>query len=120
LFSLGQEKKENKFMANYDREFKSLLLGAIDEALNMLGETSKEAIFFFIEEKFGLKKEEIPRNMEEFSNALRMIFGDVGCYFIEEQILNRLYARLGLVYSRRPEKKFSECIKAVYNIIRRE
>jgi len=120
LFSLGQEKKEKKFMANIDREFRSLLLEAVDEALSMLGETSREAIFFFIEEKFGLRKEEIPQNLEEFSNALRMIFGDVGCYFLEEQILNRLYARLGLVYSKRPKRKFSECISVVYNIIHRE
>jgi len=107
-------------MASTNREFRNLLLEAVDEALSILGETSKSAIFFFIKEKFGLRKEAIPHNLEEFSNALRTIFGDTGCFFLEEQILNRLYARLGLIYQKRPNQNFSECIRTVYELLHRE
>jgi len=107
-------------MANTDQEFRNLLLESVDEALSILGETSKDAVFFFIKEKFGLRKEEIPQNLENFSNALRIIFGDTGCFFLEEQILNRLYTRLGLIYTKRPKQRFSECISIVYELIHRE
>lgn len=104
-------------MATDDREFRNLLLEAVDEALSILGETSKDAIFFFIKEKFGLGKEEIPQNLEKFSNALRMMFGDTGCFFLEEQILNRLYTRLGIIHQRRPNQKFSACIRTAYDLL---
>lgn len=107
-------------MADNRREFSNLLLEAVEEALSILGETARDAIFFFIKEEFNLRREEIPRNPEKFSNALKAIFGDAGCFLLEEQILYRLYARLGLTYHGRLRRSFSECISIAYELFHKE
>ena len=43
-------------MADNRREFSNLLLEAVEEALSILGETARDAIFFFIKEEFNLRR----------------------------------------------------------------
>jgi hypothetical protein len=66
-------------------EFDRLLLEAVDEGLCILGESSKQAIYFHLERNFGIKKDEIPSKLEAFSGALEQIFG-FGANFIEISI----------------------------------
>jgi len=75
-------------------EFDRLLLEAVDEGLSILGESSKQAIYFHLERSFSIKKDEIPYKLETFSNALEQIFG-LGANFIEISIMRRLYKKLG-------------------------
>ena len=56
-------------------EFDKLLMSAIDEALNSLGESVKQSIYFHIEHKFHVARNEIPENLEEFQGGLEKIFG---------------------------------------------
>src|SRR3989304_2727383 len=58
------------------RDFDKLLLNAIDEALNSLGESVKQSIYFHIENKFCVARNDIPENLEEFQGGLEKIFGD--------------------------------------------
>ena len=64
------------------RDFDELLLSAIDDALNSLGESVKQSIYFHIENKFNIKKREIPKNLKKFQTSLEKIFGQ-GALFIE-------------------------------------
>jgi len=76
-------------------EFNRLLVSAIDEALNSLGESVKQSIYFHIENKFTVERNEIPENLEEFQGGLEKIFG-AGARFIEILIMKNLHTKIGL------------------------
>ena len=77
------------------REFDKLLVSAIDEALNSLGESVKQSIYFHIENKFKVPRNKIPENLEEFQGGLEKIFG-AGAQFIEILIMKNLHTKVGL------------------------
>lgn len=76
------------------REFDKLLVRAIDEALNSLGESVKQFIYFYIENKFKLSRDEISENLFEFQGGLERIFG-AGAQYIEILIMKNLHAKIG-------------------------
>jgi hypothetical protein len=53
-----------------EQEFNELFIEAVDETLCALGEGAKTAIYFHIEKKFKIKKEDIPKKIESFTTAL--------------------------------------------------
>jgi hypothetical protein len=76
------------------QEFNRLLLEAVDEGLSTLGESSKQAIYFHLEKRFAIKKQEIPEKIKLFAYAIEKIFG-LGANFLEILIMRRLYEKLG-------------------------
>ena len=76
------------------REFDKLLVSAIDEALNSLGASVKQSVYFHIENKFKVPREKIPKNLGEFQVGLEKIFG-VGAQFIEILIMKNLHIKIG-------------------------
>jgi len=75
-------------------DFNELLLEAIDDALSSLGESSKIAIYFFLEEKFNIQKHEIPYKLEDFACALERML-NVGAKWLEILFIKKLNATLG-------------------------
>jgi hypothetical protein len=75
-------------------EFDKLLANAIDEALNSLGESVKQSIYFHIENNFKLTRDAIPENLVEFQGGLEKIFG-VGAQYIEILIMKNLHKKIG-------------------------
>ena len=71
------------------------MLSAIDEALNSLGESVKQSIYFHIENRFSVTRNEIPENLAEFQGGLEKIFG-TGARFIEILIMKNLHSKVGL------------------------
>ncbi len=59
-----------------DQNYEAILLQSIDEALLTLGENVRLSIYFHLQTKFGLPKNEIPNQSVEFSDALDKIFGE--------------------------------------------
>jgi len=76
-------------------KFDCLLVKAIDESLNFLGESAKYSIYFHLEVSFGLKKEEIPKKPDVFAEKLEELFRD-GSEYIKRIILKRLFESAGL------------------------
>jgi len=74
--------------------FDKILLGAIDEALKSLGESVRQAMYFHIENKFSVARNEIPEKLQEFQGGLKEIFG-TGAQFIESLIIKNLHTRIG-------------------------
>ena len=91
-------------------DFDKILLSAVDESLRLLGESSKQAIIFHLEDSFQLKEENIPANLTEFTKALDNIFGS-GAAFLEKIILKRLNEKLGLRLEEGANTDFLEYIK---------
>jgi hypothetical protein len=58
-----------------EKIFGALLLESIDQAFSTLGQTVKLSIYFNLETKFALPKQDIPDRIEDFSSALEKIFG---------------------------------------------
>ncbi len=78
----------------YKRDFTKLLLEAVDETLSSLGDSSKRAIYFYLERNFSIKKQDIPDRIEEFTEAIEKLFGN-GAKILEIQIMKHLYENLG-------------------------
>ena len=77
------------------RDFKRILLEAVDEGLSSLGESSKVAVYFHLQKNFNVRKEEIPCNVEAFAEAMEKIFGQ-GASFLEILIMKRLHEKVRL------------------------
>ena len=97
-----------------NRDFEEILLEAVDEALSSLGDSPKQAIYFYLEKTFKIKKVEIPNKIDEFANAIENLFGQ-GAKHLEIQIMKRLYKKVGHNFEYFPEKDdllFTEYIEA--------
>jgi len=55
--------------------FCKLLGEAIDEAFSCLGESTRKAIYAYLETSSGIARQEIPNRINDFSDALKKIFG---------------------------------------------
>ncbi len=75
------------------RIFERILLEAVDEGLSSLGESSRQAIYFHLDEKYNIKKLEIPDNIEAFAGAVESIFG-LGANFLEIAIMRQLHKKV--------------------------
>jgi hypothetical protein len=76
------------------KTFNEVFLEAVDEALASLGESAKQSIYYHLEDKFKIPREEIPKRVKEFAEGLEKIFG-IGARFLEILIMKKLYERVG-------------------------
>ena len=75
-------------------DFERLLIEAVDEGLSSLGDSSRQAIYSYLESRFNIKREEIPSKIKAFEDALESIFG-AGASFLEILVMQRLYGKTG-------------------------
>ena len=93
--------------------FETLLLEAVDEALASLGDSARQAIYYHLEDKFKITKNEIPYRLQDFADGLEKIFG-LGARFIEIIIMKKVYEKIGqpLEWDESKELVFSEYVTA--------
>jgi hypothetical protein len=101
-------------LTNRCKAFDELLLTAIDEALTSLGESVRQSIYFHIENKFCVPRQDIPDNLKQFQAALEKIFG-AGARFIEILIMKNLHSKIGqpLEIKKESSLEFVEYVSAV-------
>ena len=70
-------KFEMKYLAKTkaDQKFTGILLDSIDDAFASLGANVQLSLYFHLETKFTLSKQDIPDRIDDFSDALDRIFG---------------------------------------------
>jgi hypothetical protein len=96
-------------------EFNKLLVTAIDEALNSLGESVKQSIYYHIEHNFKVPRDNIPENVAEFQGGLEKIFG-AGAQYIEIMIMKNLHSKIGLPLKMESKQlEFAEYVDAAKN-----
>jgi len=66
-----------------DQGFNGKISRCIGRALDALGEGVKQSLYFQIQQKYHLDKEEIPFKPEEVIERLREILGPTGSSFVE-------------------------------------
>ena len=86
----GERKREKKF--------NDILLESIDKAFLTLGENSKSAIYFHLENKFAISRQDIPDRIHDFSDALEQIFG-LAARQLEILIMKCLNEKIECTYS---------------------
>jgi hypothetical protein len=101
------------------RNFQKTLLTAVEEGLSTLGDSSKQAILFHLENSFKIKREEIPTNLTEFKKALEKIFGP-GAPYIEKLILKRLHDKLNLEFENSENLDFLNSVENARKIFPEE
>lgn len=94
-------------MPQTEDQFKKILIESIDHALLILGTSIQKSIYFHLKKDYSLTRENIPENMEAFSNGLKSIFG-AGGLVIERLILENLCLKLGLKYEKKKNFRFIE------------
>jgi len=95
-------------------DFSKILLSTVEEGFSSLGESSKQAIFFHLEASFQVKKDNIPKNLSGFKDALEALFGP-GALYIEKTITERLHEKLGL----KPDDTCADFLGCVYTARKR-
>jgi len=89
-----------------EKDFDELLLEAVDEGLSTIGESSKQAIYFYLEIVFKIKRHEIPHRIEDFAAAIEKIFG-LGANCLQILIMNHLYEKVGRAVKLHEPKDFT-------------
>jgi len=83
-----------KELATKKKTFEKLLIESIDNALGSLGESARQSIYFHLQSRFRITKQDIPQHLEAFEDGLEKIFG-LGAQFIEILIMKNLYSKIG-------------------------
>ncbi len=65
---------------------------SVEAAFSLLGNSSKDKIYRHLENRYGLKKEDIPRHIGEFAHAFEETFGSVA-KLLEIKIIEQLHSK---------------------------
>lgn len=80
-------------MKTHKTTFDNILIEAVDSTFTkLLGDHGKQAIFNNLTSHYGISKENIPRNIEDFTNAIEQIFGH-SAMLLETQIMQALHSK---------------------------
>jgi len=99
-------------MRRKENDFEKLFIEAVDEGLEVLGESGRQMIFFHLDKSYSIKKREIPKKPEDFATGLEKIFG-AGASVLEKLIVKSLYSKLGLKYEDKEGRPFADYVKNV-------
>jgi len=90
--------------AENETKFEEVLLEAIDEGLSLLGESSKQAIYFHLEKAFKMNRLDIPYRIEDFTDAIERLFG-AGAKILEIHIMRCLFKKAGYNFKHYPKQE---------------
>jgi hypothetical protein len=83
-----------------DDSIRSALLDAVDYALLALGEIPRETMYECIEERYQIRRDEIPEKFGMFHAALQGLLGG-GAESVKRLIMKRFCSRLGVTFDER-------------------
>ena len=86
--------------------FEEILLRAVDESLTSLGQSVRHAVFYHLENKFKVPRDDIPKRVKDFADGIEKIFG-AGAQFLEILIMKKLYEKIGQPLEWNKTKEFS-------------
>ena len=94
--------------------FNEILLEAVDYGLMVLGEKVRQAIYESLENRYELKRREIPERLDVFHQGLERMFGP-SLKIVERLIAKNLYQKLGLNFTPRPDWTLIEYVNIARN-----
>lgn len=93
-----------------DAQFGSAVLGAVDDGLLVYGEEVRYALYYSVEAKYHVKREQIQDRIEDFHKAIGELCG-YGGRVTERRIAKSLYSRLGLEFPEHKEWSLVEYVR---------
>jgi len=100
-------------------DFDKTLLEAVDHALLAFGESPRKAIYYHLDKRFKLQREDIPEDTEKFSQALSTIFGP-GADVITKLIVKNLYSKLNMNFEDKAGFEIVDYISIAREVAKRE
>lgn len=98
-------------------KFNTLLLESIDEGFKeIFGEAATEIIYKYLGDKYSLKREDIPENLEVFSEGVEAFFNSSAAWTVERNVLKNFYSTFGLQYQNENHRSFSDHVAKLRNI----
>ena len=81
-----------------EKPFETVMVDTVDEVFSSLGPSCRQAIYFQLEKKFRIRRNEIALKITDFAYAIEQIFGG-GAKFIELKIIEALHGKIpGFMY----------------------
>jgi hypothetical protein len=97
---------------SFNPDVEQKILKCVDEVLEALGESGRQAVHYYLERNTGLRREEIPQKPELFCKGLSLIFGEQGANVVGSWIVQKLTVSFGL------EKKSNLTLAEVIDMIK--
>ena len=91
-------------------QFGSAVLGAVDDGLLVYGEVVRHALYYSVEAKYHVKREQIQDRIEDFHKAIGELCG-YGGRVTERRIAKSQYSRLELKFPEHKEWTLVEYVR---------
>jgi hypothetical protein len=102
---------DSKSRKSFTKESDILLLEAIDQVLaDLLGTSSREIIYNYLERNCSMSRREVPERLVDFCHVLETTFGR-GAVTIERTITRKFYSKLGRKFIDYPGYTLVEYVK---------
>ena len=89
--------------------FGDVLLDCVDEALSVLGNEPRQAVYQYLSTIHSLDREQIPDKVDEFAAGLKKALGGAS-KVIERLILKKLFQRIGSTFRETADLEFTDYV----------
>jgi hypothetical protein len=89
--------------------FSEVLLDCVDEALSVLGNEPRQAVYQYLSTIHSLDREQIPDKVDEFAAGLKKALGGAS-RVIERLILKKLFQRIGSTFREAADLEFTDYV----------
>jgi hypothetical protein len=87
-----------------------MVLDIIDKGLSALGESPKQAIWYYLEKDFKINRHQLLENLDAVERAFQMFFG-LGYSFLESLFRQQLYETTGK--DLQGYTSFADCVRSL-------
>ena len=94
-----------------ESELEKRIMQCVDDGLEVLGDSNKKAVYYYLEKNLGVKRKEIPKKPELFRKGLIFIFGEEGTDLIEKWIVEKL--RMSFNLKQQSKITFAEAVTMI-------
>jgi hypothetical protein len=105
-------------MTKTEESFEEAFSAAVDEAFSSLGDSSKQAVYWYVTRNSRLQGKDLASNIEVFAAALEAFFRS-GSPVIEMMILQKLSSRTGVVLIQQRHGGFVDSFRRMRKISER-
>lgn len=96
-------------MSGRTQSFGSILLECVDDALAVLGNEPRQAVYQFLQAMCSLARDEIPERVPEFAAGLKKALGGAS-KVMERMILRKLFEKTGSSFKEIPDADFNDYV----------
>jgi hypothetical protein len=90
--------------------FSQVLLDCVDEALSVLGNEPRLAVYQYFATIHSLDREQIPDRIDEFATGLKKALGGAS-RVIERLVLKKLFQRIGSTFRETEDLEFGDYVR---------